>query len=128
MSLQEHHLRAILSEHGEPALRRVVAHFYRLVPDDPVLMPMYPADDLAGAEMRLADFVVYRLGGPTTYIETRGLPRLRMRHAPFAIDAKAREHWLRAMTAAIHAELEPGKTRDDLLAFLGGVAKFLINR
>ena len=78
---------------GEAKITEIIAGFYRRVPADPVLGPMYPADDLAGAEERLRGFIIYRLGGPQTYIEQRGHPRLRMRHAPFAIDATARAHW-----------------------------------
>ena len=68
---------------GEKGFERLVAAFYRQVPSDPILGPMYPADDLDGAEQRLRDFLVGRFGGPPRYIEQRGHPRLRMRHMPF---------------------------------------------
>ena len=86
---------------GEDGFRRLIAAFYRQIPGDPILGPMYPAHDLAGAESRLRDFLVGRFGGPQRYIEQRGHPRLRMRHAPFPIDPAARERWLELMDAAI---------------------------
>jgi hemoglobin len=71
---------------GEEGFARLVRAFYAQIPDDDLLGPMYPADDLTGAEQRLKDFLVGRFGGPARYIEQRGHPRLRQRHAPFAID------------------------------------------
>lgn len=127
MELTEQHLHAILERYGETRLRAVVRHFYTAVPADPILGPMYPPDDLDGAEQRLADFLVYRLGGPATYLETRGHPRLRMRHGPFRIDAAARIAWLDAMGAAVAHELEPAPEREHFMAFLTGVAEFLTN-
>ena len=79
---------------GEDGFERLVAAFYRQVPGDDVLSPMYPPDDFVGAEHRLRDFLVGRFGGPPRYIEQRGHPRLRMRHAPFAIDSRARNRWV----------------------------------
>src|SRR5262245_35500036 len=76
---------------GEEGFARVVAAFYAQVPADDVLGPMYPPADLPGAEQRLRDFLVGRFGGPQRYIEERGHPRLRARHAPFAIDQRARD-------------------------------------
>ncbi len=86
---------------GEPALRQVVAAFYRRVPSDDLLGPLYPPDDWAGAEKRLADFLVFRFGGPPIYIEERGHPRLRVRHMPFAISTRERDRWLDLMAASI---------------------------
>ena len=71
---------------GEDGFARLVRGFYAQVPGDDVLGPMYPADDLAGAEERLRDFLIGRFGGPPRYIEQRGHPLLRMRHAPLHID------------------------------------------
>lgn len=79
----------------------MIAAFYRQVPNDPVLGPMYPAHDLAGAEERLREFLIYRFGGPPRYLESRGHPRLRMRHAPFAVTDEARQHWLALMSKAM---------------------------
>src|SRR2546425_13048459 len=86
---------------GEQGIARVVAAFYRRVPQDDVLGPMYPPEDLEGAEHRLRDFLIYRFGGPQRYIEQRGHPRLRARHGRFAIDARARDRWMQLMTEAI---------------------------
>ena len=75
---------------GAPFFERLVEHFYAAVADDPVMRPMYP-DDLTGPKQRLVGFLVQYWGGPTHYSDERGHPRLRMRHAPFVIDAVARE-------------------------------------
>src|SRR4051794_40942057 len=86
---------------GEDGFHRLVAAFYRQVPDDEILGPMYPPGELAAAEARLRDFLVGRFGGPGRYIEQRGHPRLRMRHQPFAIGTAARARWLALMTQAL---------------------------
>ena len=86
---------------GTETFRRLVAAFYAGVAQDPVLRALYPEDDLGPAEERLRLFLIQYWGGPTTYSERRGHPRLRMRHAPFAIDAAARDAWLRHMRAAL---------------------------
>src|SRR5438270_14023666 len=93
---------------GEPGIARVVAAFYRRVPADDVLGPMYPPDDLEGAEQRLRDFLIYRFGGPQRYIEQRGHPRLRACHGRFAIDARARDRWMQLMTEALAEDGLPG--------------------
>ena len=85
---------------GEAGFDRLVGAFYAQVPADPILGPMYPADDLAGAEQRLRDFLIGRFGGPPRYVAQRGDPRLRMRHAPFAIDTAARDRWVTLMDRA----------------------------
>lgn len=113
---------------GEDGFHRLVAAFYRQVPDDEILGPMYPADDLAGAEQRLRDFLIFRFGGPSRYLEQRGHPRLRMRHFPFPITQAARNRWIQLMTAAI-AEVDlPPEVAGTLEAFFDGTATFLINR
>jgi hemoglobin len=86
---------------GEDGFRRLVSAFYRRVPSDDILGPMYPESDFEGAEERLRDFLVGRFGGPQRYIEQRGHPRLRLRHAPFAVDVRARDRWLQLMGAAL---------------------------
>ena len=86
---------------GEPTFRRLVAGFYRRVATDPVLRPLYPEEDLSGAEERLRLFLMQYWGGPHTYSDRRGHPALRMRHAPFAIGPAERDAWLRHMTAAV---------------------------
>jgi hemoglobin len=113
---------------GEDGFQRLVAAFYRQVPGDDILGPMYPEADLAGAEQRLRDFLVGRFGGPPRYIEQRGHPRLRMRHAPFAIDAGARERWLTLMTKALDEAKLPAQADAVLREFFAGVSEMLLNR
>jgi hemoglobin len=113
---------------GESGLTRLVAAFYRRVPQDDILGPMYPAHDLAGSEQRLRDFLVYRLGGPPRYIEQRGHPRLRVRHAPFHINQAARERWMQLMTAALEEAAFPPEADQFLRTFLGEISTFLVNR
>src|SRR3954453_21644257 len=86
---------------GEETFRRLVGRFYARVREDPVLRPLYPEDELDEAEDRLRLFLIQYWGGPRTYGETRGHPRLRMRHAPFAIGTSEREAWLRNMRASL---------------------------
>lgn len=86
---------------GSATFERIVNHFYAAVQQDELLAPMYPQDDWEGAKWRLQKFLEQYWGGPTTYSEERGHPRLRMRHAPFAVTPKAREHWLTHMHAAL---------------------------
>jgi len=113
---------------GEDGFARLVAAFYRQIPDDPILGPMYPRQDLAGAEMRLRDFLVGRFGGPQRYIEQRGHPRLRMRHAPFPIDGAARDRWLELMDAALEEAALPPEATTMLRDFFGAVASMMVNR
>jgi hemoglobin len=86
---------------GEPVFRRLAHRFYEGVAGDPVLRPMYPEDELGPAEERLALFLMQYWGGPTTYSDNRGHPRLRMRHAPFRVDRAAHDAWLRHMRTAV---------------------------
>jgi len=86
---------------GFETFRRIVAKFYQGVAADEVLRPMYPEDDLGPAEERFLLFLVQYWGGPTTYSERRGHPRLRMRHAPFPVNLDARDRWLRHFRAAL---------------------------
>lgn len=86
---------------GADTFRRLVDAFYAGVADDPVLRPMYPEDDLGPAAERLRLFLQQYWGGPGTYSEERGHPRLRMRHAPFRVDPDARDRWLTHMRAAV---------------------------
>jgi hemoglobin len=119
---------ATLSENQETAIRALVAHFYAGVPADPYLGPMYPKSDLTGAQERLALFLIQRFGGPATYSEQRGHPRLRMRHAEFAITPAARDAWLARMEAALDATPTLAPVRTELSAFFEEVAVFLQNR
>ena len=86
---------------GEETFRRLVARFYEAVATDPVLRPLYPEEDLGPAEERLRMFLVQYWGGPNTYSELRGHPRLRMRHAPFPVGPVQIETWLRHMLASL---------------------------
>jgi hemoglobin len=86
---------------GEPTFRKLVAAFYEGVATDPVLRPLYPEADLGPAEERLRLFLIQYWGGPGTYSQRRGHPRLRMRHAPFRIGPAERDAWLRHMRAAV---------------------------
>jgi hemoglobin len=86
---------------GEETFRRLVARFYAGVAEDPLLRPLYPEQDLSGAEERLRLFLMQYWGGPTTYSEQRGHPRLRKRHMPFAIGAAERDAWLARMRTAV---------------------------
>ena len=113
---------------GDEGFRRLVAAFYRRVPEDEVLGPMYRGRDLAAAEERLRGFLIYRFGGPQTYIEERGHPRLRMRHAPFAVNEAAREHWLALMKTALEEAALPVEAAAVLAGFFESTAEFLLNR
>jgi hemoglobin len=113
---------------GEDGFARLIAAFYRQVPLDDILGPMYIGRDLAAAEQRLRDFLVYRFGGPERYIAERGHPRLRMRHVPFVIDQAARDRWVRLMSRAFgEAQLPPDAERL-LRGFLEATATAMINR
>ncbi|MCD2442375.1 globin [Agromyces sp. SYSU K20354] len=93
---------------GRATFERLVAEFYRHVADDPVLRPMYPEEDLGPAAERLTMFLVQYWGGPGTYSEQRGHPRLRLRHQPFKVNPEARDRWLAHMRAAVDSlELPP---------------------
>jgi hemoglobin len=93
---------------GRPTFERLVREFYRGVRDDDVLWPMYPEHDLEGAIQRLTGFLEQYWGGPGTYSEQRGHPRLRMRHMPFAVTPLARDRWLQHMRTAVDTlELAP---------------------
>jgi len=113
---------------GEDGFARLVAAFYRQVPHDDILGAMYPRDDLAAAEQRLRDFLIYRFGGPQRYIEQRGHPRLRARHFPFQIDQAARDRWMQLMSNAFAEAALPAEAEQFLRAFLGPMSTFMINR
>ena len=113
---------------GEDGFTRLVRAFYTQVPADDILGPMYPADDLAGAEERLRDFLVGRFGGPPRYMEQRGHPRLRMRHMPFAVDVTARDRWVALMDKALADAALPDDAVAVLQPFFHHMASFMINR
>jgi hemoglobin len=113
---------------GENGIRGMAAAFYRRVKTDDLLGPMYPENDLAGAEERLAEFLLFRLGASTRYLETRGHPRLRMRHIPFKIDIAERDRWLELMSAAMDEARIPATARGFLDPFFAQVADFMRNQ
>ena len=113
---------------GERTFRLLVERFYARVPEDEVLRAVYPDQDLSGATERLTLFLIQYWGGPSTYSELRGHPRLRMRHQPFAIGPKEREAWLRAMTAAVDSlDLAPA-VRKALLDYFDTASTAMINQ
>jgi len=119
---------ALYSQVGGNKLRAMVAAFYRRVRSDDLIGPMYPPDDWEGAEKRLADFIVYRLGGPTTYLEERGHPRLRGRHMPFAIGEAERDRWLDLMGQSMHEADIPSEQAPIMGTFFAQIADMMRNR
>lgn len=113
---------------GTEGFERLAAAFYRQIPKDEILGPLYPAHDLEGAKQRLRDFLIFRFGGPEYYIEQRGHPRLRIRHAPFAIGQAARDRWFELMSRALDEASLPEEPREILRSFFESTATFLINR
>jgi len=112
---------------GESTFRLLVERFYAGVASDPVLRPVYPEADLSGAADRLAMFLIQYWGGPNTYSQQRGHPRLRMRHQPFAIGQRERDAWLRHMTEAVDSmKLQPS-IRKALLDYFETASTAMIN-
>ncbi len=112
---------------GSAGFEKLVAGFYRRVATDDVLRPMYPEDDLEPARRRLQLFLEQFFGGPTTYSQERGHPRLRMRHAPFKIDQAARNRWVELMSAALdEVGLDP-EVAAVMRDYFENGASFLIN-
>ncbi|HLU72069.1 MAG TPA: globin [Nonomuraea sp.] len=112
---------------GEETFRRLVRRFYEGVADDPLLRPMYPEADLEGAEERLRMFLVQYWGGPTTYSQQRGHPRLRMRHVPFVIGQAERDAWLKHMRDALDDLDLTDEQEDRLWTYLVNAAHSLVN-
>jgi hemoglobin len=123
--VEEHEVYAAIGDEG---FERLIAAFYKQIPKDDILGPMYRGRDLAGAEERLRGFLIYRFGGPQTYIETRGHPRLRMRHALFVVDQAARDRWMQLMRAALLETNLPADANAVLLRFFESTASAMINR
>jgi hemoglobin len=116
---------------GEAFFTVLVHRFYAGVADDPVLRPMYPDADLEPAERRLRLFLTQYWGGPTTYGDERGHPRLRMRHAPYAVDDDARDRWVQHMRTAldktmVEQGLDPA-WEQQLWRYLVGAAIAMVN-
>jgi hemoglobin len=112
---------------GEDTFRRLVDAFYAGVAEDPVLRPLYPEDDLTAAADRLRMFLIQYWGGPSTYSEQRGHPRLRMRHAGFQVDNAARDAWLRNMRHALDTLDLPAAYEQVLWDYLTSAADSLRN-
>ena len=112
---------------GFETFRRIVAKFYQGVAEDEVLRPLYPEEDLGPAEERLLLFLTQYWGGPHTYSEQRGHPRLRMRHAPFAIGPIERDAWLRCMRIAVDEAGLSDDHRRQLWGYLEMAANSLMN-
>lgn len=113
---------------GMPFFERLVGRFYDAVATDSILRPLYPEAELSGAQRRLTLFLAQYWGGPRTYDDERGHPRLRMRHAPFVIDGAARDRWLTLMRAALAAEAPPQDVAAQLDAYLEMAAEAMRNR
>lgn len=112
---------------GAPAFEKLAANFYSQVADDPVLRPMYPANLEESARL-LELFLIQFCGGPTTYSQERGHPRLRMRHLPFSIGQKERDAWVSHMKIAVEAEIENPDARRALMEYFERAATFMINQ
>jgi hemoglobin len=112
---------------GAPVFRKIVARFYEQVREDEILRPLYPEEDLGPAEERLRMFLEQYWGGPRTYSDQRGHPRLRMRHAPFRIGLIERDAWLRCMRIAVdEADLDEAHRRQ-LWQYLEYAATSMVN-
>ena len=112
---------------GAETFRAIVSRFYELVSTDEVLLPLYPADDLEGAQDRLRMFLEQYWGGPRTYSDERGHPRLRLRHAPYAVTPEARDRWLRHMRAAVDSLQLAPEQHDQLWSYLVMAADSMVN-
>ncbi len=112
---------------GYPTVAKIVDRFYEGVATDEVLRPMYPEDDLGPAAQRLTGFLVQYWGGPATYSETRGHPRLRMRHAPFKVNPDARDRWLKHFRAGLEAANLPPELHAQFWDYVTHAAQFMVN-
>ncbi|MEO8208552.1 MAG: globin, partial [Chloroflexota bacterium] len=113
---------------GSAFFESLVGRFYERVARDPALRPLYPEADLAGARHRLTLFLIQYWGGPRTYDDERGHPRLRMRHAPFAIGPLERDRWLVHMRSAIAELVPPNDVAGELEAYMAMAAEAMRNR
>ena len=113
---------------GEAFFTDLVSQFYAHVAIDPILRPMYPPGDLKAAAERLRMFLEQYWGGPTTYQEMRGHPRLRIRHAQFHINSAARDAWLDAMHQVINGMEMDTALRAQLLSYLEMAAHSMVNQ
>ena len=112
---------------GEEGFQQLTKAFYRRVREDELIGPMYPDKDWAGAEERLREFLLFRFGAVTKYLEKRGHPRLRARHMPFRIGIAERDRWVLLMGEATEEVVSDAGVRDALMEFFAQVADFLRN-
>lgn len=112
---------------GMTTFETLVGRFYDGVQQDPVLWPMYPADDLEGAIWRLSRFLGQYFGGPATYSSMRGHPRLRMRHVEFHVNPDARDRWLTHMSAALDTMGFSPMVRSSMDAYFDRAAHAMVN-
>jgi hemoglobin len=112
---------------GDAVFRELVDRFYDGVAMDPILRPLYPDQDLAGARARLTGFLIQYWGGPTTYSDERGHPRLRMRHAEWIIGERERDAWLGHMQAAVLALDVTEEAREAIWEHVFRAAHSLVN-
>lgn len=113
---------------GMETIKAIVDRFYEGVAADEVLRPMYPEEDLGPAAERLTLFLAQYWGGPTTYSEARGHPRLRMRHAPFAVTPAAKEHWLRHFRAGLDSVALTPEQDAQFWDYATHAAQFMVNQ
>jgi hemoglobin len=118
----------VIEQCGEDGIRRLVTEFYRQVREDDLLGPIYPSGEWEAAEERLAEFLLFRLGASTRYLEMRGHPRLRMRHLPFRIGEAERDRWLELMRAAMERTGVPAAARGFLDPYFTQTADFMRNQ
>jgi hemoglobin len=118
----------VAREAGAEGLSTLVAAFYRRIRTDDLIGPMYPPADFEAAEERLRGFLLFRFLGDTTYLESRGHPRLRMRHVPFEIGEPERDRWLLLMEGAMDDTQFPAAAREVVMPFFGMVAESMRNR
>ncbi len=123
--MEENEIYSVLGEEG---FTRLVGSFYRQVSTDDVLGPLYPEHDFAGAEERLRHFLIFRFGGPQHYLEQRGHPRLRMRHAPFPVNQAARDRWMKLMENALTEVKMPEEAKQILRSYFQSTATAMMNR
>lgn len=112
---------------GHETIARIVEVFYEGVVEDPVLRPLYPDEDLGPAAARLTMFLVQYWGGPNTYSTQRGHPRLRIRHAPFAVTPDARDRWLRHFRAGLDSVGLTPEQDEKFWTYVQHAAQFLVN-
>ena len=117
----------IFATQGEEGFAQLTKAFYRRVREDELIGPMYPDQDWVGAEERLREFLLFRFGAVTSYLEKRGHPRLRARHMPFRIGIAERDRWVLLMGEAIEEVVADAGVRDALMEFFAQVADFLRN-